>query len=185
MKNDLEQTWIAIGYELFAHEGLAGLNIERMSRIAYKSKSSFYHLFADIELFQEKLLRYHQQRGIDIAQAISLCPNINPAMIDLLLSVKTDILFHRQLRIYRNNSQYRQCFIAAHAPVEAAIMPFWAALMGLPHNTYVARLILNLSIDNFYLRVTNETLNREWLLGVLHEWQHFVSQLKNDIRIEA
>lgn len=59
MKTNTEQPWIEAGYEIFAEDGPNGLKVEHIAKKINISKSSFYHLFVDMELFQEKLLEYH------------------------------------------------------------------------------------------------------------------------------
>jgi len=45
------EIWIKAGYETFALTGLSSLKIEPLAKKVGKNKSSFYHYFADIELF--------------------------------------------------------------------------------------------------------------------------------------
>ena len=53
--NENIKPWIIKGYELFANKGSLGLKVEVISKAVNKSKSSFYHHFADIEVFLELL----------------------------------------------------------------------------------------------------------------------------------
>ena len=59
--------WIKAGYEVFAASGQDALRIEPLARMVGRSKSSFYHHFADMELFVEHLLAYHLERSAVIA----------------------------------------------------------------------------------------------------------------------
>jgi len=54
-----KEIWIKKGYEIFAISGQSGLKIEPLSKTVGKSKSSFYHHFADLEFFTEHLLKHH------------------------------------------------------------------------------------------------------------------------------
>jgi len=56
---EIEISWITKGYRSFAYEGPNGLKVERLSNDVGKNKSSFYHLFGDLEIFQDNLLTYH------------------------------------------------------------------------------------------------------------------------------
>ena len=51
---DTKLPWILCGYDIFSKEGSNGLKIEVIARRVNKSKSSFYHHFADLDLFIEK-----------------------------------------------------------------------------------------------------------------------------------
>jgi AcrR family transcriptional regulator len=53
------QSWLFAGYELFAEKGPEGLKIEVLAQKVGISKSSFYHHFADLELFTDFLLKYY------------------------------------------------------------------------------------------------------------------------------
>jgi hypothetical protein len=100
-----------------------------------------------------------------------------PDMLHLLLEVKQDILFNRQLRIHRNIPEFRTCFEKANGQVVEAFLSIWAEALNLGDKTYLARIILNLTIENFYLRVTAETLTYDWLLAYLSEIQFMVQEI--------
>lgn len=65
-------------------------------------KSPFYHHFADLEVFIQILLKHHLERAKMIADKERLCKNVVPDLLRLLVEVKSDLLFNRQLRINRN-----------------------------------------------------------------------------------
>jgi len=169
--------WIHAGYDIFSHEGPKGLKVETLARAVQKNKSSFYHLFADVEVFTEMLLEYHLERGGIIAAQARLCRTMVPDMLHLLLEVKQDILFNRQLRIHRDIPEFRMCFEKANGQVVEAFLSLWAEALNLGDKTYLAQIILNLTIENFYLRVTAETLTYDWLTAYLHEIQFMVQEI--------
>jgi len=96
------QPWIAVGYETFALEGPQALKVEVIARKVQKSKSSFYHHFADLDVFITVLLEYHLQQTQIIAQREAACENILPELVEVLVEVKVDLLFNRQLRVNRH-----------------------------------------------------------------------------------
>ena len=63
-----KQSWILIGYQMFSLDGPTGLKIEVIARQMKKSKSSFYHHFADLEIFQEYLLKHHLKQAYFIGE---------------------------------------------------------------------------------------------------------------------
>ena len=131
MKVNIEQPWIEAGYEIFAREGPKGLKVEQIARVVGKSKSSFYHLFADLEVFQQKLLEYHLQRAKEIAVEAAKCKNMVPDFINMGLEAKSDLLFDRQLRVHRDNPEFRRCFEHANTIVVEAFTGIWAEAFGL------------------------------------------------------
>ena len=151
-----------------------------MGRQVNKSKSSFYHHFADLEVFTQILLEYHLERAKIIARTERLCKNVVPDLLHVLVDVKPDLLFNRQLRINRNISQYKQCFEKASREVGDAILDIWAETLDLDDNSNLARMVLNLSLENFYLQITEETLTYEWLLNYVNELQMMVKAFKNN-----
>lgn len=177
MKKKIAQQWIEAGYEIFAKEGPNGLKVEQIARKVGKSKSSFYHLFADTELFQEKLLEWHLERAVKIAERTELCKSLVPDQILLMIDLECDVLFNRQLRINRNNPAFQHCFEQANRKVEAAMMGIWADFFGLSGQPVVAQSIMKITTDNFYLRITEENLNYEWMLTFLYEIKNIIKHI--------
>ena len=88
-----KKPWILAGYEIFAYKGPIALKVEVLARIVGKNKSSFYHHFADLEVFIEILLDYHLDRAAIIAKQESECKNVVPELLLLILEVKQDLFF--------------------------------------------------------------------------------------------
>lgn len=178
MKRDNIKPWILVGYELFAGFGPSGLKIEVISKKVDKSKSSFYHHFSDLEVFTEYLLDYHMERAKNIAQLESNCTNIDPELITILIEVKQDLLFNRQLRIHRTIESYRLCFEKSNKLVGEAFIALWAKELGLVENMSLAKVLLGLALENFYLQLTEETLNYDWLSAYFGDIKRLVSGIK-------
>lgn len=174
MTTDSKLPWILSGYELFSQEGPSGLKIEVMARLTGKSKSSFYHHFADLEVFTEILLLYHRERSRIIAVQESECKNVVPDLLHVLIENKIDLLFNRQLRVHRNIPSFKECFESANTEVGGAILGIWADMLGLSENSHLASIILNLSLENFYLQITEETMTFEWLENYVSDLQAIV-----------
>ena len=66
--NESKEIWIKIGYESFAQLGQNGLKIEPLAKKVGKNKSSFYHYFADLELYLDELLKHHINQSKIIAE---------------------------------------------------------------------------------------------------------------------
>ncbi len=107
MKN-IQNDWIETGYQTFALEGPKGLKVERISKAVGKNKSSFYHHFADLEVFTSLLLEHHIEQSKMVAAKESDCSDIEE-LIDVLILYKIDLLFNRQLRINRENIEFKKC----------------------------------------------------------------------------
>jgi AcrR family transcriptional regulator len=178
MPSKLQQSWIAAGYELFAKEGPKGLKVQVIARQVKKSKSSFYHHFADMEIFTDILLQYHLERATIIAEKENASKNIDPDLINILVEVKQDLLFNRQLRVNRTVPAFKKCFEQSNQKVEGAFLSVWARDIGLPDNTKLAGLVLGLMMENFYLQITEETLTYPWLQNYFREISGMIMQFK-------
>ena len=176
--NDVQLPWIQVGYDIFAKEGPKGLKVEVIARHVNKSKSSFYHHFADVEIFTSRLLDYHLERARIIAQRERLCTNVVPELLNVLIEFKQDLLFNRQLRVHRNIPEFTQCFEQASNEVGEAIVDIWAEALGLTEDSNLALMVLKLSLENFYLQITDETLTYEWLENYIRDLQAMVAQFK-------
>ena len=159
---EIERSWIEKGYRVFAYEGPSGLKIERLSKEVGKNKSSFYHLFADLEVFTERLLTFHFQQAKIIADKESISKN-ERELIDIILDHKIDLLFNRQLRIHRDTPDFKSCFNKINQISIPAMLPVWKKIIGVSENTSLAQMVLMLSLENFFLQITDETLNETWL----------------------
>jgi AcrR family transcriptional regulator len=159
--------------------------VEVIARQVNKSKSSFYHHFADLEVFTEILLNHHLEKAKAIAEREKFCKNVVPDLLNLLLEIREDLLFNRQLRINRNIIQFKACFEKSSQEVGEAILGIWAEALGLRANSDLARIVLKLSLENFYLQITEETLTYEWLLNYVRELQTMVQEFKKEEKRES
>lgn len=171
---DNKAPWILAAYALFAKGGPDALKVEVIARQVGKNKSSFYHYFANLDIFTDHLLDYHLERTKIIADKERQCKNVDPELIEVIIEVKQDLLFNRQLRIHRDNPKYCTCLQQAGHEVRGAILGIWADALNLNHQTYLAELVLNLSLENFYLQITEETLNYNWLSNYIRDLQTMV-----------
>jgi AcrR family transcriptional regulator len=180
MSESIKQPWVLVGYDLFSQHGLSGLKIEVMAKKVAKSKSSFYHHFADLEVFTEVLLKEHLERAKIIADRERACKNMVPDLLNLLLEVKQDLLFNRQLRVNRDIPTFKKCVDAVNTEFEDVILDIWAVALGLNDKKHLARIVLRLTIDNFFLQITAETLTYDWLLEYFNQINGMVKEFKND-----
>lgn len=179
MRSNLTLPWISEGYKLFANKGPEALKVEVIAKKIGKSKSSFYYHFVDMELFIETLLDHHFEKAKIIGERERLCKNVDPELFKLFIEVKEDLLFNRQLRINRNIAKYKECFEKINETIGDAILVIWSEAIGLRYNSSVAQLILSLTMENFYLQITSETLSYAWLKGYLEEVKTLVSEFQN------
>ena len=95
----------------------------------------------------------------------------------MLLTVEEDLLFNRQLRSHRAIPAFRQCVQTTDRAIADALLPQWIDTFGLTDRPQVARLMLNLVIDNFYLQLTGQPLTYQWLLNYINELRLMVQAM--------
>ena len=184
MISEKQRPWIELGYQSFAYEGPQGLKVERLAHTLEKNKSSFYHFFADLEVFTHHLLRYHLSQADVIAEKEARCQTID-AFIEVLVTHKIDLLFNRQLRVHRENPDFQKVFCQTNEVTGAAISSVWPALIGLDQHHHLAQMVLKHSIENFYLQITDETLNRTWLQQYFDELLLLIREFKKTGQVPA
>jgi AcrR family transcriptional regulator len=163
MTNDNTAIWIKAGYEMFAISGPMGLKIEPLSRKVGKSKSSFYHHFADLELFIDSLLKYHLEQSYIIAAKEQQARNIDPELINILVEHKTDLLFNRQLRIHQNIHLYADTLSQSNKIVGDAFVKIWVKELHLQLTQKQMEGIFTLALENFFLQINIDNLTYKWL----------------------
>jgi len=155
--------WVKTGYEILAYSGIQGLKIESLAKKVGISKSSFYHHFADLEVFVNFLLNYHIEQSYIIAEKEKKCKNINPDLINILVEHKTDLLFNRFLRIHRENKTYNKTLIKSNQIVGNQFVLIWVNELKLNISPKQLEGIFELALENFYLRISPELMNKKWL----------------------
>jgi len=150
------------------------LTVEGLAREVGKSKSSFYHHFSTTSIFEEALLAHHVSQAKLIAEKEAHCKAVDPDLFDVLVAHKVDLMFNRQLRMHRSTPAYCECCKTAGAHTSEAIIGIWSEALGLSHNAHLANLVLALSLENFYIQITEETLNHAWLREYVNEHKAMV-----------
>lgn len=91
---------------------------------------------------------------------------------------KMDLLFNRQLRFHRENPDFEACYLETNQQTAHSIGMVWMKVLGLEDHSYLAGLVLKLSIDNFFLQITEENLNPDWLGAYFTELRIMVQEFK-------
>jgi AcrR family transcriptional regulator len=163
MATDNKEIWIKTGYEIFAFSGAGAIKIEPLAKRVGKSKSSFYHHFADLEVFTELLLKYHIAQSRIIAEKEQKADSIDPALINILLEHRTDLLFNRQLRIHQNNKLFSDTLMQSNKIVGNDFIILCVKDMALNLTPGQIEGIFTLALENFYLQINADNLNYYWL----------------------
>jgi AcrR family transcriptional regulator len=163
MTLDKKEIWIKAGYEIFASLGPNALKIEPLAKTVGKSKSSFYHHFADIELFTDLLLKHHLKQSKIMAKKEQEAENIDPELINILVEHKIDLLFNRHLRINQNMASYASTLEQSNKIVGDAFVNVWIKDLDLQLTRKQIEGIFTLALENFFLQINSDTLTYTWL----------------------
>jgi AcrR family transcriptional regulator len=176
--HDSKDLWVHVGYEAFALAGPNALKVEKLARKVGISKSSFYHHFADTEGFMAHLLAHHLLQSQVIAAKENGSKSIDPELVDVLADHKIDLLFNRQLRIHRDNKACQEALTRSTEIVGNAFVPVWVRELNLHLSPPQLEALFSLALDNFYLRLTPETLTRDWLVAYFRELKHIAGSFR-------
>jgi hypothetical protein len=98
---------------------------------------------------------------------------------------KVDLLFNRQLRIHRENIEFATCLDKTTNILIPAILPFWKQMIELQDHSYLAELVFQLTLENFFLQITDETLNKTWLSKYFDNIRNLVRHFKHTNSISS
>lgn len=172
-----EIQWLEVGCDIFSQHGPAQLRVEEMARRVGISKSSFYHHFADMKVFTERMMEWHLKRSQSLAAEVKTCNSFDPGFLQLLVKYRTDIFFNRMLRIHRDNISYQLCYQNGHSAVEKEVLPLWIEWLGLTEHPGVAQNIFTVTVDLFYQRISAEHYTYEWMTRFLSEVKLFLKDI--------
>jgi AcrR family transcriptional regulator len=163
MMKDRKEIWIKVGYEMFAMKGQIGLQIEPISRIVGKNKSSFYHHFADIDIFLDELLAFHLNQSKLISEKESKAKNFNPDIINILVEHKIDILFSKQLLLNQQNEKFKRILQIFDKNVADVYIFLLKTDFNLNLKQKGVESFFELLLHDFFLQINAENLNSIWL----------------------
>ena len=159
--NNHQDIWIKTGYEILAIDGEQGLKVESLAKKVGISKSSFYHHFADLELFTETLLKHHLDQSEIIANKEKKVNKIDPELIDIIVEHKIDFLFNRQLRFNQQKISFKNTIDKSNQIVGNEFIILWSKELNLSLKQLEG--LFELALENFYLQINLENLNKKWL----------------------
>lgn len=153
------------------------MKVERLAREVGKNKSSFYHYFADLEVFTNHLLRYHLEQAKILARKEAECQSLEE-LIEIIIAHKDDLLFNRQLQVHQSIRHFAECSEQTNKLTIPGFIKIWSQILGLTDQTELAASFLKLSMGNFFLQITDENLNPTWLNQYFQQLLEMVTAFK-------
>lgn len=158
-----KSNWIKTGYEAFALSGEGGLKIETLAKKVGISKSSFYHYFADLEVFMELLMKYHLEQCQLMSSKEKAVVNLDPELIHILIDHKLDLLFNRQLRFNQQTSLFKETLEKSNQIIGNEFVVLWAKDLQLNLSQKQLEGLFELALENFFLQIHVDNLVYPWL----------------------
>ncbi len=168
--------WISKGYEAYALNGFESLKIEQLAKVVGISKSSFYHHFADLECFFEVIIEHHLEKCKILSQKEKDCETIFPDLINILLDHKIDLLFHRQLRVNRNDKEIEVALAESNKLLGNYAVMLWAKNINLKLTTKQLSGLFEIATDDFYMCITKDNLDYLFLSNYFKKLNRITEQ---------
>lgn len=172
------ELWIKAGYEMFATKGQVGLQVEPISRIVGKNKSSFYHHFTDIEFFIDELLAFYLKQSKLMLEKESNAKNFNPDIINIFLEHKNDILFSKQLLINQQNEKFRKALLKSNEKVSDNYVILLKTDFNVNLKPKGIESFFELVSNDFFLQINEDNLNFDWLADYVINMKRLAKSLE-------
>jgi len=155
--------WTEAGYNLFAREGLEGIQVERLARILQLNKSGFYHYFGDLEGFCLELLELHKKNVNIFIEELHGIKKLDPDYLHLVISHAKTAMFQVQLIRSQGNHFLYAASEMVDQKVQVAIRDLWCDYLDVPSDTDLGMRYYAMVQDVFYTRISFPNLNYTFL----------------------
>jgi AcrR family transcriptional regulator len=161
----LKEKWLEGGYAEFAEVGPEHLSVNHIAKKIGASRSSFYHHFAEIDLFIDELLAEHWKICHEFNRVgREKCKNLIPDLYDTLAQYPVPLKFARQLFLHRHIPKYNYVFAKSlKESTDAFVLDLFARHLELnPSHSELRGLYLSLG-EAWYSRLAPQDLTARTL----------------------
>jgi len=171
--------WTEAGYNLFAREGLDGIQVERLARILQLNKSGFYHYFGDLEGFCVELLELHKKKIDDFVDEVYGIKRLDPDYLHLVISHAPTVMFQVQLIRNTNNHFLYAASEMVDRKVQSAIRELWCDYLNIPSDTSLGIRYYAIVRDMFYTRISFQNLNYTFLHKMVADAKSIMDEISD------
>jgi AcrR family transcriptional regulator len=179
------EAWIKAGYKILGKEGIEGIKVERLARILQLNKSGFYHYFGSMNIFLQRVLRYHVSEAKIVALEVGGCASLDPDLLLLIIKYKTFFLVESQLLVKCKPSQFASDLDEASKIVNKEILPLWRTATRLPEDMTAALAYLNIIHHFFYARINADKMSYEVLQSLAIETKEVLNKVVDEKHIDS
>jgi AcrR family transcriptional regulator len=176
MTSKTRQIWIDTGYDLFAKEGLEGIQVERLARITDLNKSGYYHYFGDRETYLEKLMDYHLQLAISYTNEIKQIRQFDPEYIELLIKYTKQLMFNNQLIRNREVKLLANTLQLVSEMVDPVVSELFADFIGFKDHLEFSTKYYRQVRYMFHAQITVDRMNYPFLRDFIYQAKEVIQQ---------
>jgi len=185
-RNKNSSSWLEEGYQLFAHEGMEGIQVERLARILCLNKSGFYHYFGDIEGYCSELIGLHEKKAHDYLRELRTINSIDPDYFGLLIRYKVPAMFQVQVLRDKRNTQFYNVAEYIDNLEDGLVQTLWSKYLGLEERPNLALRYFKIVRDVFYARISFDNFDKEYLRNLFTETKEVMQQLsESNVPVES
>ena len=171
---DNKEKWIKTGYELFGEIGALALNVEKLSNLVGLNRSSFYHYFGDMEVFESALLWHHVERFKHFGLLMKDYTEFEQLFGEEIMQHKAELAFQRTLLINQSVARYKACSEDSRQYTEAKTYELWTAYNKSERDTKEAKDLFRAIRDFYYIhfgqQLKEHDTNPKDVLILLHSY---------------
>lgn len=170
--SDNRQKWTTAGYNLFGEIGPEALNIEKLSNIVGLNRSSFYHYFGDMEVFELSLMAYHVDRYRHFGEIIKDYEQFEQLFTPEVYDHQDALAFQRQLMINQGISRYKQCSDEARTYTERKTFELWSVFSKIKEESETEWILFRALRDFYFVNhgQNNVPGDPKEILVMLHKY---------------
>ncbi len=176
-KPKASEKWVDAGYQIFAQEGLEGIQIERMARILSLNKSSFYHYFGTQEIFLERMVAHHHSMADLLIADFNNAACIDPDILQAVINHKVTIMAQVQLTRHKSNPSFFAAARALDERIDRTVLRTWKEYIGVLTNDDLAYRYCGLVRDMFYTKISFENFTFPFLRELATSAREIAEQL--------
>jgi AcrR family transcriptional regulator len=184
-KSKNSSVWTEAGYEIFAAEGMDGIQVERLARILALNKSGFYHYFGDVDGYYDELIKLHKHKADLYLADVATIKMIDPDYFNVIVKHKLSVIFHLQLIRRRDKPEFYNIAEKIDQHEDTLIGELWSDYLGF-HDPALAMRYFAIVRDMLYARVSLKNLTYPGLRDLMTEAKAVMQQItKKDAHAEV
>jgi AcrR family transcriptional regulator len=178
--------WVDVGYNLFAQEGMEGLQIERLARILQLNKSGFYHHFGDFDGYLAAISKSHRENASNFTRRLLAIERLDPDYLLLLIEFATPVMFQVQAaRCRQNYPTIYELGELVDETVNAPIGKLFGDFIGIEHRPDLAAKYYSVVRDMFYARANLHDFTYEFLSNLHLDAKSLILQISDSRTIDS